>query len=191
MIISIIIIGGNDKMELKGSKTEKNLMTAFAGESQARGKYDYYASQAKKDGFEQIAAFFEESSHNEKEHAKIWFKLLHGGMPHTNDNLKDAINGENYEWTSMYEEFANIAEEEGFNDIAKLFKGVAAIEKEHEERFKSLLNNIENDEVFKKSDKKVWKCRNCGHIEYGNNAPKICPVCNHLISFFEIRELNY
>lgn len=178
-------------MELKGSKTEKNLMAAFAGESQAHTKYLYYASQAKKDGFEQIAAFFNETAGNEKEHAKIWFKLLHNGMPSTKENLQDCINGENYEWTNMYEEFAKTAREEGFDHIAFLFEEVGKIEKEHEIRFAKLLENIENDEVFKKSNKTVWICRNCGHIHYGEKAPEKCPVCEHPQAFFEERATNY
>src|SRR5574344_1917408 len=167
-------------MELKGSKTEKNLMEAFAGESQARNKYTFYASKAKKDGYEQIAAIFEETANNEKEHAKLWFKQLHGGeVPSTIDNLKDAANGENYEWTEMYDEFARVAEEEGFKDIARLFKGVGAIEKHHEERYLKLLGNIEDNIVFKRGEDTVWICRNCGHITVGPVAPKVCPVCSH------------
>ena len=179
-------------MELKGSKTEKNLMAAYAGESQARTKYDYYASKAKKDGFEQIAAFFEETSHNEKEHAKIWFKLLHGGeVPATEENLIDAAKGENYEWTDMYAEFAKTAKEEGLDKIAKLFEGVAAIEKEHEARYNALLENIKADRVFKKESPRVWKCRNCGHFHYGEDAPLVCPVCSHPKAFFEEQCRNY
>ncbi len=179
-------------MELKGSKTEQNLMAAFAGESQARTKYDYYASRAKKDGFEQVAAFFEETSRNEKEHAKIWFKLLHdGAIPATEENLLDAANGENYEWTDMYAEFAKVAKEEGFEQIAKLFEGVAKIEKEHEERYKALLENIKTGKVFKKEDKIAWHCRNCGHIHYGEVAPNMCPVCTHPQAFFEEKSENY
>ena len=178
-------------MELKGTKTEQNLMIAFAGESQARNKYTYYASKAKKDGYEQIAAIFEETASNEKEHAKIWFKLLHNGMPDTKTNLLDAANGENYEWTDMYEEFAKTAEEEGFDDIAYLFTEVGKIEKEHEERYRKLLNNIESGKVFIKEQPKMWICRNCGHIHYGEKAPEICPVCNHPQSYFEEKANNY
>lgn len=179
-------------MELKGSKTESNLMTAFSGESQARNKYTYYASKARKDGYEQIAAFFEETANNEREHAKLWFKLLKGGdIPNTNDNLKDAAMGENYEWTQMYAEFAKVAREEGFENIAVMFEGVAKIEKSHEERYKKLLSNIENNEVFKKNEEKIWICRNCGHIHIGNDAPEICPVCSHPKAFFELKNNNY
>ena len=179
-------------MELKGSKTESNLMTAFSGESQARNKYTYYASKARKDGYEQIAFFFEETANNEKEHAKLWFKLLKGGdIPNTNDNLKDAAMGENYEWTQMYAEFAKVAREEGFENIAVMFEGVAKIEKSHEERYKKLLSNIENNEVFKKNEEKIWICRNCGHIHIGNDAPEICPVCSHPKAFFELKNNNY
>ena len=178
-------------MELKGSKTEQNLMTAFAGESQARVKYQYYASQAKKDGYEQIAAFFEETSGNEKEHAKLWFKLLHNGMPNTIVNLNDAANGEHEEWTDMYKEFEETARKEGFNDIADLFNGVGKIEKEHEERYRKFIENIDNETVFRKSDKKVWVCRNCGHSHLGEEAPEVCPVCNHPKSYFEIKNENY
>jgi rubrerythrin len=179
-------------MELKGSKTEQNLMAAFAGESQARNKYTYYASKAKKDGYEQIAALFEETALNEKEHAKIWFKLLHDGeVPSTEENLKDAANGENYEWTEMYPEFAKVAKEEGFDKIAYLFEAVAKIEKEHEERYKKLLENVEDGLVFSKDGDRIWKCRNCGHIVIGSSAPEICPVCNHPKSYFEIKAENY
>ena len=179
-------------MELKGSQTEKNLMTAFAGESQARNKYTYYASKAKKDGYEQIAAIFEESANNEKEHAKLWFKLLHNGaVPGTVENLKDAASGENYEWTNMYADFAKTAKEEGFDDIAKLFEGVGEIEKHHEERFLKLLENINEGLVFSKDGDKIWKCRNCGHIVIGKNAPEVCPVCAHPQSYFEIDAKNY
>ena len=179
-------------MELKGSKTEQNLMAAFAGESQARNKYTYYASKAKKDGYEQIAALFEETALNEKEHAKIWFKLLHDGeVPSTEENLKDAANGENYEWTEMYPEFAKVAKEEGFDKIAYLFEAVAKIEKEHEERYKKLLENVEGGLVFSRDGDRIWKCRNCGHIVVGPNAPEICPVCNHPKSYFEIKAENY
>ena len=178
-------------MNLKGSKTEQNLMAAFAGESQARNKYTYYASKAKKDGYEQIAAIFEETAGNEKEHAKIWFKLLHDGMPSTIENLKDAAAGENYEWTDMYASFAVTAKEEGFDKIARLFTEVASIEKEHEERYKQLLANIEENSVFKKEVPVMWICRNCGHIHYGENAPEVCPVCAHPQSYFEICKQNY
>ena len=178
-------------INLKGTKTEANLMTAFAGESQARNKYTYYASKAKKDGYVQIAALFEETANNEKEHAKIWFKLLHDGMPSTVENLKDAAEGENYEWTDMYAGFAKTAREEGFEDIAKLFEGVAAIEKEHEERYRKLLKNIEGDLVFSKDGDVIWECRNCGHIVIGKKAPDICPVCAHPQSYFQVKANNY
>ena len=179
-------------MELKGSKTEQNLMTAFAGESQARNKYTYYASKAKKDGYEQIAAIFEETANNEKEHAKMWFKELHGGsVPSTIDNLVDAANGENYEWTDMYSEFAKVAREEGFERIALLFEGVAAIEKEHEERYRKLIENIEGGLVFSRDGDKIWQCRNCGHICVGKEAPQVCPVCAHPQAHFEIKKENY
>ena len=179
-------------MELKGSKTEQNLMTAFAGESQARNKYTYYASKAKKDGYEQIAAIFEETANNEKEHAKMWFKELHGGeVPSTEENLLDAANGENYEWTDMYAGFAKEAREEGFDKIARLFESVAKIEKEHEERYKTLLENIKNERVFNKEESVVWVCRNCGHVHVGKTAPKVCPVCNHPQSYFEMKSINY
>lgn len=179
-------------MELKGSKTEQNLMTAFAGESQARNKYTYYASKAKKDGYEQIAAIFEETANNEKEHAKMWFKELHGGsVPSTLENLNDAANGENYEWTDMYDEFAKTAREEGFDRIAYLFEGVAAIEKEHEARYRKLIENIEGGLVFSKDGDKIWKCRNCGHIVIGKEAPEVCPICAHSQAYFEIKAENY
>ncbi len=179
-------------MELKGSKTEKNLLAAFAGESQARNKYTYYASKAKKDGYEQIAAIFEETANNEKEHAKMWFKELHGGeVPGTLDNLLDAAAGENYEWTDMYDGFAKEAKEEGFDKIARLFEAVAKIEKEHEERYRRLIENIKNDKVFNKEESVVWICRNCGHIHVGKTAPKVCPTCNHPQSYFELRCQNY
>ena len=179
-------------MELKGSKTEKNLMEAFAGESQARNKYTYYASKAKKEGYEQIAAIFLETAENEKEHAKIWFKLLHdGGIPTTTENLKDAAAGENYEWTDMYAGFAKTAKEEGFDRIAYLFEAVGKIEKEHEERYKKLLENVEDGLVFSRDGDKIWKCRNCGHICIGKEAPSVCPVCEHPQSFFEIKAENY
>ena len=179
-------------MELKGSKTEQNLMAAFAGESQARNKYTYYASKARKEGYEQIAAIFEETANNEKEHAKMWFKELHGGdIPTTAENLLDAAEGENYEWTDMYAEFAKVAHEEGFERIAYLFEGVAAIEKEHEERYRKLLKNVEDKLVFSKDGEAIWICRNCGHIVVGKEAPKVCPVCSHPQSFFELRKENY
>lgn len=172
---------------LKGTKTEHNLKTAFAGESQARNKYTFYASQAKKDGYEQIAAVFTETADNEKEHAKLWFKYLHGGaVPTTLENLIDAAAGENEEWTSMYKKMAEEAREEGFAEIAAKFDGVAAIEKRHEERFKQLQQLIEKKKVFKKSEKKMWICRNCGHIHVGDSAPEVCPVCNHPKAFFEV-----
>ena len=178
--------------QLKGSKTEQNLMTAFAGESQARNKYTFYESVAKKEGFEQIAAIFGETANNEKEHAKLWFKLLHGGsVPSTAENLLDAAEGENYECTDMYDGFAKTAREEGFDHIAFLFEGVAKIEKEHEERYRKLLDNVKEELVFKKNEPKVWICRNCGHIHFGEEAPKVCPVCAHPQAYFQIRETNY
>ena len=176
---------------LKGTRTEANLLAAFAGESQARNKYTYYASRAKKDGYEQFAALFTETAENEKEHAKIWFKLLHGGIGDTIDNLKDAAAGENYEWTDMYAGFAKTAREEGFDHIADLFEGVAKIEKEHEERYLTLLKNLEEGVVFKRGDEYVWKCRNCGHIHFGKTAPEVCPICAHPQAYFEIRSINY
>ena len=179
-------------MELKGSKTEQNLMTAFAGESQARNKYTYFASKAKKDGYEQIAAIFEETANNEKEHAKMWFKELNGGeVPSTIDNLNAAADGENYEWTDMYAEFAKVAEEEGFTKIAKKFKMVGEIEKHHEERYRKLLKNIEDEVVFSKDEEKIWICRNCGHVVIGKKAPGVCPVCDHPQSYFEVKAENY
>ena len=178
--------------ELKGSKTEKNLWEAFAGESQARNKYTYFASKAKKEGYEQIAAIFEETALNEKEHAKLWFKLLEGGdIKTTAENLKAAAEGENYEWTDMYDRMAKEAKEEGFDKIAYLFEAVGKIEKEHEERYKKLLENVEGDLVFSKDGDRVWKCRNCGHIVIGKNAPEICPVCAHPKSYFEVKAENY
>ncbi len=177
-------------MELKGSKTEQNLIAAFAGESQARNKYDYYASKAKKDGYEQIAAIFQETANNEKEHAKMWFKLFHG-INDTLDNLNDAAAGENYEWTEMYKQFAEIADEEGFCDIAEKFRGVAAVEKSHEERYNKLAAAVKSNEVFVKLEEDVWVCRNCGHIHVGKIAPQICPVCAHPQSYFELRRENY
>ena len=179
-------------MELKGSKTEKNLMEAFAGESQARNKYTYFASKAKKDGYEQIAAIFLETADNEKEHAKMWFKLLEGGsVKSTIENLKAAADGENYEWTDMYDRFAKEAKEEGFDHIAYLFEEVGKIEKEHEERYRKLLENVEGDLVFSKDGDRIWKCRNCGHIVIGSKAPEVCPVCAHPQSYFEIKAENY
>lgn len=176
---------------LKGTKTEKNLMEAFAGESMARNKYTYYASKAKKEGYQQVGAFFEETANNEKEHAKIWFKLLHDGMPDTITNLKDAAAGEKEEWTEMYARMAKEAKEEGFNDIAALFEGVGAIEKHHEERYNKLLINLETERVFKKNEKSVWICRNCGHIVDSTEAPERCPVCDHPQAYFELRVVNY
>ena len=179
-------------MELKGSKTEQNLMAAFAGESQARNKYSYFASKAKKDGYEQIAAIFEETANNEKEHAKMWFKLLEGGsVKSTPENLKAAAEGENYEWTDMYAGFAETAKEEGFDHIAFLFSEVAKIEKEHEERYKKLLKNIEDELVFSNDGDTIWVCRNCGHVVVGGKAPKVCPVCEHPQSYFERKANNY
>ena len=179
-------------MEFKGSRTEANLMVAFAGESQARNKYTYYASKARKEGYEQIAAIFEETANNEKEHAKMWFKELHGGeIPTTAENLLDAAEGENYEWTDMYAEFAKVAHEEGFERIAYLFEGVAAIEKEHEERYRKLLKNVEDKLVFSKEGEAIWICRNCGHVVVGKEAPKVCPVCSHPQSYFELKKENY
>ncbi len=179
-------------MELKGSRTEANLMTAFAGESQARNKYTYYASKAKKDGYVQIAQIFEETANNEKEHAKIWFKLLHdGGIPTTVENLKDAAAGENYEWTEMYAEFAKVAKEEGFDHIAALFEMVAKIEKDHEERYKKLLANIEGGLVFSRDGDMMWVCSNCGHVHIGKAAPEICPVCAHPKAYFMMKAENY
>lgn len=177
--------------ELKGTKTEANLQAAFAGESQARNKYTYYASKAKKDGFVQIAALFEETANNEKEHAKMWFKLLHGGIPDTVANLADAAAGENYEWTDMYATFAKEAEEEGFDEIARQFRGVAAIEKTHEERYRKLLANIDGGIVFSRDGDAVWECRNCGHIHIGKTAPEVCPVCAHPKAYFQLRKENY
>lgn len=176
----------------KSSKTWQNLEAAFAGESQACVKYQYFASKAKKDGYEQISAIFDETSHNEKEHAKIWFKLLHdGAVPDTDKNLKAAAAGENYEWTDMYKKFAKDARAEGYDEIADKFEAVAAIEKEHENRYLKLLDNVEHDVVFKSDKVTVWKCRNCGHIYVGDTAPEVCPVCDHPRSYFEIRAENY
>ena len=177
-------------MELKGSKTEKNLMEAFAGESQARNKYTYFASVAKKEGYEQIAALFLETAENDKEHAKIHFKYLNG-IGNTMQNLADAAAGENYEWTDMYDRMAKEADVEGFTEIAAKFRGIAAIEKEHEERYRKLLENVQNGEVFKKGSITIWKCRNCGHIVVGTEEPKVCPVCNHPQSYFEVKAENY
>lgn len=179
-------------MDIKGTKTEANLMTAFSGESQARTKYTYYASQAKKEGYEQIAGLFTETADNEKEHAKLWFKLLHDGrIPDTAANLKDAAAGENYEWTDMYATFAKEAREEGFDEIARMFDFVGQVEKHHEERYLKLLANIEEGKVFKRDDVYVWKCRNCGHIHVGKEAPRICPTCKHPQAYFEILCENY
>lgn len=178
--------------DLKGTKTEANLKTAFAGESEARNKYTYYASKAKKDGYVQIANIFEETAANEKEHAKIWFKLLHGGaIPDTVMNLIDAAEGENYEWTDMYAQFAKDAREEGFDDIAYLFEEVGKIEKEHEERYRKLLANIEGDLVFSRDGDCIWQCANCGHIVVGKKAPEVCPVCNHPQAYFQLKAENY
>lgn len=178
--------------ELKGTKTEKNLQEAFAGESQARNKYTFFASRAKKDGYEQIAAIFLETAENEKEHAKLWFKYLEGGdIKPTSENLKEAAAGEQYEWTDMYERMAKEADEEGFDEIARKFRGVLAIEKTHEERYRKLLKNIEDEVVFSRDGDCIWQCRNCGHIVIGKKAPKMCPVCNHPQAFFELRATNY
>ena len=178
--------------ELKGTKTEKNLMEAFAGESQAHTKYLYYASKAKKDGYVQISNLFTETALNEKEHAKLWFKYLHGGeVPATTQNLEDAANGENFEWTDMYERMAKEAEEEGFNEIAAKMRMVGAIEKHHEERYRQLLKNINDEIVFSREGDVIWQCSNCGHIVIGKKAPKICPVCNHPQSYFQIEARNY
>ena len=179
-------------MDLKGTKTEKNLASAFAGESMARTKYTYYSSKAKKEGYEQIAALFLETADNEKEHAKLWFKHLHDGeVPDTLTNLKDAASGEHYEWTDMYAEFARVAREEGFEDIARQFELVGKVEKHHEERYLKLLENLEKGEVFRRGDTFIWKCRNCGHIHVGKAAPEICPTCKHPQSYFEINAENY
>ena len=174
-----------------GTQTEKNLMAAFSGESEARNKYTYFASKAKKEGYEQISALFLKTADNEKEHAKLWFKELHGGMPSTTVNLLDAADGENYEWTDMYDGFAKTAEEEGFPELAEKFRLVAAIERHHEERYRALLKNVEMAEVFAKSEVKVWECRNCGHIMVGTNAPDVCPTCDHPQSYFEVHAENY
>ena len=177
-------------MELKGSKTEQNLLTAFAGESQARNKYTYFASVAKKEGYEQIAAIFEATANNEKEHAKLWFKELKG-IGSTAENLLAAAEGENYEWTDMYDTFAKEAEEEGFTALAVKFRMVAAIEKSHEERYRALLKNVEMQQVFEKAEETMWECRNCGHLVMGKKAPEVCPVCAHPKSYFEVRKENY
>lgn len=177
-------------MELKGSRTEQNLLTAFAGESQARNKYTYFASVAKKEGYEQIAAIFEQTANNEKEHAKMWFKELHG-IGITPENLKAAAEGENYEWTDMYAAFAKEAEEEGFKELAVKFRMVAEIEKHHEERYLKLLHNVEMQQVFEKAEETMWECRNCGHLVIGKKAPQVCPVCAHPQSYFEVRKENY
>ena len=178
-------------MELKGSKTEANLQAAFAGESMATNKYTYFASKAKKDGYQQIAAIFEETAANEREHAKMWYKLINGGIDSTLENLGHAAAGENYEWTDMYSEFAKVAREEGFEQIAALFEGVAAIEKEHEERYRRLITNIEQGVVFSKDGDTIWQCRNCGHICIGKEAPEVCPVCAHPQSYFQVKAENY
>ena len=178
-------------MNLKGTKTYENLQVAFAGESQASIKYAYFASKAKKEGLNKIGDIFTETSGNEKEHAKLWFKLLNGGVPDTEVNLQSAADGENYEWTDMYAEFAKVAREEGFESIAKMFEGVGAIEKHHEERYRALLNNVEQKQVFEKAGVQVWECRNCGHIVVGTAAPEVCPVCNHPQAYFEVRKKNY
>ena len=178
-------------MNLKGTKTEANLQTAFAGESMARNKYTYYASKAKKDGYEQIAELFEATANNEKEHAKLWFKLLHNGVGATEENLLDAAQGENYEWTDMYANFAKEARAEGFDKIAELFEGVAAVEKEHEARYRKLLGNIKDGIVFSRDGDMIWECGNCGHIHVGPQAPELCPVCSHPKSYFRIRATNY
>ncbi len=178
-------------MSLKGTKTEKNLLCAFAGESQARNKYTYYASQARKEGYNQVAEFFEETAHNEMAHAKIWFKLLHDGVPSTGENLKDAAGGENYEWTDMYETFAKEAREEGLEKIAYLFESVGKIEKEHEKRYLQLLKNLEEDSVFEKEEEVIWECGNCGHLHKGKKAPEVCPVCDHPRAHFKIQAKNY
>lgn len=177
-------------MELKGSRTEKNLMEAFAGESQARNKYTYFASVAKKEGYEQISAIFQQTADNEKEHAKMWFKELKG-IGNTAENLLHAAEGENYEWTDMYDTFAKVADEEGFKELAAKFRMVAAIEKTHEERYRKLLNNVEMKQVFEKSEETMWECRNCGHIVIGKKAPEVCPVCAHPQAYFEVRKENY
>ena len=191
IILNIIIsIKEITQMELKGTKTEKNLMAAFAGESQARNKYTYFASVAKKEGYEQIAAIFLKTAENEKEHAKLWFKYL-DGIGNTAQNLKAAAEGENYEWTDMYDTFAKEAEEEGFKELAEKFRAVGRIEKTHEERYRTLLNNVETNAVFEKAGERMWECRNCGHLVVGTKAPEVCPVCKHPQAFFEVRAENY
>ncbi|GAY26849.1 MULTISPECIES: rubrerythrin [unclassified Prevotella] len=178
--------------DLKGTKTEKNLLEAFAGESMARNKYTYFASKAKKDGFVQIAAIFEETAANEKEHAELWYKYLHGGkINHTELNLEDAANGENYEWTDMYERMAKEAAEEGFDEISKKFLLVAGVEKKHEERYRKLLKNVQDEKVFSKDNDVIWQCSNCGHIMIGKKAPEVCPVCDHEKAYFQIKPENY
>lgn len=178
-------------MNIKGSKTEANLIAAFSGESEARNKYTYFASKAKKEGYEQIAAIFLETAENEKEHAKMWFKLLNDGIGSTAENLVAAASGENYEWTEMYSNFAKEADEEGFTEIARLFRGVQAIEQEHEKRYLKLLENLKTDKVFIKEDIVIWKCRNCGHVHIGKDAPELCPVCAHPKAYFELKSDNY
>ncbi|PWM72801.1 MAG: rubrerythrin family protein [Bacillota bacterium] len=178
-------------MDLRGSRTEANLWVAFSGESQARNKYTYYASKAKKEGYEQIAKIFEDTANNEKEHAKLWYKLIKNGIGSTADNLEDAATGEHYEWAEMYDGFADVAEEEGFTEIARTFRGVAAIEKAHEERFNKLLANIKEGIVFARKADTVWECANCGHLHIGKNAPQVCPVCAHPQAYFKIKETNY
>ena len=179
-------------MELKGSKTEANLKAAFAGESEARNKYTFYASKAKKEGYEQISAIFEETAGNEKEHAELWYKFLHdGAVPTTVENLKDAADGENYEWTDMYDKFAKEAEEEGFAEIARHMRNVGKVEKEHEERYRKLIENLNNGEVFKRNGVVVWKCRNCGYIHIAEAAPQVCPACSHPQAYFELKNTNY
>lgn len=178
-------------MELKGSKTEQNLIVAFSGESQARNKYSYYASKAKNEGYNKIASVFEETAHNEMAHAKIWFKLLHDGIASTEDNLKDAASGEHYEWVEMYEQFAKDAEEEGFKKIAFLFREVGRIEKQHEERYLELLKNLQENKVFEKEEEIEWRCMNCGHIHRGSKALEICPVCAHPKAFFEVKSEKF
>lgn len=177
--------------ELKGTRTEANLMAAFSGESMARNKYTYYAAQARKDGYVQIANLFEETAENERAHAKIWFKLLHDGIPGTSANLKDAAEGEHYEWTEMYAKMAKEAKEEGFDKIARLFEAVGKIEKEHEERYLTLLSNVQNNKAFKRDGKEAWHCLNCGYIAENTSAPEMCPVCDHPQSYFQIRSVNY
>jgi rubrerythrin len=191
MLYIILNHKGGFNMELKGSKTEANLQTAFAGESMARNKYNYYASKARKDGYEQIAELFEATANNEREHAKLWFKLLHNGIGATEDNLLDAAQGENYEWTDMYVSFAKEARAEGFDNIAELFEGVAGIEKEHEDRYRRLLANIKDGIVFSRDGDMIWECGNCGHIHIGPQAPEVCPVCAHPKSYFRLRAANY